>query len=432
MQTKLNYRILSLILIFISFSSLFVGFYLDENSAGAGSYEGDFGSIWRNLQIFLTNDLASSINHPDYFDSRTPIAYIFHEIFNPFVEDMTNFRRSVFVISLTLPILFYFCLKQKFIKEDNLLLLLISSTVCLSPYFRTSSYWGLEENYGLIFLLLTFLSLNSFLKNENQVGYKVHLLLFISTFFGSCCLYFDQKLIIIPIICFLKIITSNKLLKFKLLSIFYYFLLSLPYIYLIVLWEGLIPSALLEGRKLGSEIFLVHIGYSSTIIAFYLLPLLLFKDKNVVNVVKNFFFNKKNYYLICLFIIYLAYLVGFFDFNEQSIVGKGFIHKISQILFNENFSRMIFVYFSFFISWIIILIYIENELSDILTIVYLFILSVFLWPMFQEYFDPLILLMAFTFFRSKLIINYSNSTILYIYLSLLLIGTNIYYANLLN
>ena len=122
----------------------------------------------------------------------------------------------------------------------------------------------------------------------------------------------------------------------------------------------------------------------------------------------------------------------FFDFNEQSIAGKGFIHKISQILFNENLSRMIFVYFSFFISWIIILIYIENELSDILTIVYLFVLSVFLWPMFQEYFDPLILLMAFTFFRSKLIINYKNSTILYIYLSILLIGSNIYYANLLN
>ena len=435
MQTKENYKIISSILIFISFSSLFLGFYLDENSAGAGSYTGDITIIWKNLQIYLANDIVLSLEHQDYYTSRPPLVYIFHEIFNPFLENIISFRRSVFIISLTLPVLFYFCLKQKFIKEDNILLLLISSTVCLSPYYRTSSYWGLEENYGLIFLLLTFLSLNSFLKNDSQGGYKVHLLLFISTFFGSCCLYFDQKLIIIPIICFLKIITSNKLLKFKFFSVFYYFLLSLPYIYLIILWGGLIPAALLDlstGRKLGTEIFLVHIGYSSTIIAFYLLPLLLFKDKNVVNVVKNFFFNKKNYYLICLFIIYLAYLIGFFDFNEQSIIGKGFIHKISQILFNENFSRMIFVYFSFFISWIIILIYIENELSDILTIVYLFILSVFLWPMFQEYFDPLILLMAFTFFRSKLIINYKNATILYIYLSLLLIGTNIYYANLLN
>ena len=131
---------------------------------------------------------------------------------------------------------------------------------------------------------------NNFLKNENQDGHKVHFLLLTTTFFSSCCLYFDQKLIIIPIICFLKIITSDKLLKFKLLSAFYYFLLSLPYIYLITLWGGLIPAQLIEGRKLGNEIFLVHIGYSSTIIAFYLLPLLLFKEKSVPNLIKNFLF----------------------------------------------------------------------------------------------------------------------------------------------
>ena len=193
MQIKVNYRILSLVLIFISFSSLFLGFYLGENSAGAGSYKGDIQIIWSNLQIFLTNDISSSINHEDYYDSRTPIAYIFHKIFNPFLGNILSFRISVFIISLTLPILFYFCLKQKFAKEDSVLLLLISSIVCLSPYYRTSAYWGLEENYGLIFLLLTFLSLNGFLNNKNQDRHKVHLLLFATTFFSSCCLYFDQK-----------------------------------------------------------------------------------------------------------------------------------------------------------------------------------------------------------------------------------------------
>ena len=165
MQIKANNRILSFILISISFSSLLLGFYLDENSAGAGSYKGDITNVWNNLQIFLTNDIISAIQHQEYHSSRTPLVYIFIEIFNPFVENITSYRKSVFIISLTLPFLFYYCLKQKFAKEDNILLLLISSTVCLSPYYRTSSYWGLEENYGLIFLLLTFLSLNSFLKN---------------------------------------------------------------------------------------------------------------------------------------------------------------------------------------------------------------------------------------------------------------------------
>ena len=223
MQIK-NFSFIANVFVFLSIFSFFFGFYFDENSAGAGLYTGDWQHIWKNLQIYLTNDLASSLNHPDYTDSRTPIAYIFHELFNPFVETEIGYRRSVFIISLALPVLFYFCLKQRFKKEDNILLLLISSIICLSPYYRTSAYWGLEENYGLISLLLTFLSLNYFLENDNTGGYKIYFQLFLTTFFSSLCLYFDQKLTIIPLICFLKIIFSNESLKLKIFSTFFYFI----------------------------------------------------------------------------------------------------------------------------------------------------------------------------------------------------------------
>ena len=233
-------------------------------------------------------------------------------------------------------------------------------------------------------------------------------------------------------ICFLKIITSNKLIKFKFLSVFYYILFSLPYIYLIILWGGLIPSSLLEGRKLGNEIFLEHIGYSSTIIAFYLLPLLFFKGRNFSDLIKNFFSDKKNYYLLSLFIIYLFYMIGFYDFNVQSIAGKGIIHKISLILFTENFLKAIFVYFSFFLSWIIVLIYVKKKLTDILIIFYFLVLSIFLWPMFQEYFDPLMLLLVFTFFDTKVYFSYKSTIILFVYLFIFLTGANVYYLTLLN
>ena len=42
MFNKGNYKIFSTILIFLSFFSFLVGFYFDENSAGAGTYKGDF------------------------------------------------------------------------------------------------------------------------------------------------------------------------------------------------------------------------------------------------------------------------------------------------------------------------------------------------------------------------------------------------------
>ena len=102
------------------------------------------------------------------------------------------------------------------------------------------------------------------------------------------------------------------------------------------------------------------------------------------------------------------------------------------MLFDSNTSKMIFVYFSFFLSWIIILIYIGNKLNDALIIVYFFILTTFSWPMFQEYFDPLILLLAFTFFTTKIYINYKNSITLFIYLLIFLTGANVYYLRILN
>ena len=156
MQKKENHKIITNILIFSSFFLFFLGFYLNENAAGGGLLTGDISIIWNNLQIFLKNDIITSIHHEDYYSSRTPLVYIFHKLFNPFTENIINFRRSVFVISLMLPVVFYLCLKKNFIDQDKSLLLLIASIVCLSPYFRTSAYWGLEENFGSIFLLFSF------------------------------------------------------------------------------------------------------------------------------------------------------------------------------------------------------------------------------------------------------------------------------------
>ena len=179
MHLNNSYKLFSIFLIFFATLSFFLGFYFDENSAGAGTYNGDFAHIWKNLQIFANNDISTSINHEDYLDSRTPIAYILHKFFNPFINSEINFRRSVFAISLITPVLFYYSLKKKFSSQENLLLLLITSTIFFSPFFRTSAYWGLEENYGIIFLLISFLFLQSFLEDKQEKDVKIYLKLFL-------------------------------------------------------------------------------------------------------------------------------------------------------------------------------------------------------------------------------------------------------------
>ena len=178
------YKFTSIALITLAILSYFFGFYLDESSTGAGGYTGDFEHIYTNLEFFLKHDLVTSISNPNYHDSRPPTPYILHEALNPFAEDKINFRRSVFFISLLIPILFYFCLKQKFKNEENLLLILISSTIFLSPYFRTTAFWGLQENYGLIFLLLT-----SFIVSEDNYPVRafLNILYLIISVFSLIC-----------------------------------------------------------------------------------------------------------------------------------------------------------------------------------------------------------------------------------------------------
>jgi hypothetical protein len=205
-----------------------------------------------------------------------------------------------------------------------------------------------------------------------------------------------------------------------------------------ILWGGVIPSHEEMYTGLGKELYLGHFGYACTIIAFYFLPFLFFKEKNFLQLIKSFFLKKKNNYLILLFLAYLLFLLIFSFLSQQDFLninyslGKGFIHKFSLVLFQDPSIRSIFIYSSFFVAWIIILIFLENNVKDSLILFYFFTLSIITTPILQEYFDPLILVMIFTFFSSKVLINYKNSMILFLYLSIFLVSSNIYYYNLLN
>jgi len=204
------------------------------------------------------------------------------------------------------------------------------------------------------------------------------------------------------------------------------------------MWKGIVPPSTQEANPntitSASRLDLLwfgHLGYATTLISFYLFPLLFFKRENLYLLVKNFFTKKINYIIISFFFIYLIYLLNFFDFKdfttEKYWVGLGYIHKISLILFKDYLLQEIFTYFAFFISWIIMLIFIGKNLNDFLIIFYFYFLSLLLWPLMQEYFDPIIILLAFTIFSSKLFINYKNSIFLFIYLSIFLICANTYY-----
>ena len=109
----------------------------------------------------------------------------------------------------------------------------------MSPYYRTSGFWALNENYAIVSMLLSFLFLEKFLKFEKKILTN---LLFV-LFFSSLTIYFDQKFLIVPIVCFFSIIRKEINIKYKFITLVIYFILSIPYVYLIYRWNGIVPPA---------------------------------------------------------------------------------------------------------------------------------------------------------------------------------------------
>ena len=49
--------------------SYFLSLYFDENSIGSGGYNGDLTWIWRNFEIFKSNNLVEAIVHENFFET---------------------------------------------------------------------------------------------------------------------------------------------------------------------------------------------------------------------------------------------------------------------------------------------------------------------------------------------------------------------------
>jgi hypothetical protein len=426
----------SIFLILFSVIFFCYGFISEENSAGAGGFSGDFSNSWNNLQTFLNNDLLTAINSTGdnadgqrkYISSRPPLIWILNKFLNPFTENQIDWIRSIFFFSLLVPLLFFYCLKIKFKNTDNLKLILLSSTILLSPYFRTSSYWGLEENYGIVCILISYIFLHIYYK-EKKISFVKFFKLFGLALSSSLCVYFDQKLVIIPLLIFLKIFLSNEKKILKLILTLFYSILAIPFLYLIFLWKNIIPSGDSLVREIGFKLHFSHIGFSLTIIGFYLIPLFFFKNNGIKNIFFSYLNEKKYLIIITFFLIYLC-LSFFFDDYQNSkypLLGKGIIHKLSLIFFSDILIQKIFVYLNFLLFFFITVLFLNKNLLDSLIIFFFLIISIFIYPLLQEYYDPIVLIIAFTFFSTKFNINYKNIFILYFYLLFFLVSAKIYY-----
>ena len=420
-QNIFVFSLSSIILIYF-----FYGFLTNENAAGAGGYNGDFKLIWQNL-ILLQEGIIVNLNNYNYSDSRPPLSYILHVLFNPFIYNVEVFRLSNLLISSSIPFLLYLSIKENYSNLDSGLTLLLSLTVTLSPYFRTTSFWALGENYGIIFLLLSYLTYTRLKKNLiNFTSFKKTLIIFFLCLLSSLIVYFDQKLVFVPFLVLVLLLSLNMEIKFKIYSIILFFIFSLPYFYLIYLWGSLIPPAANDAREVGSSIYLFHPGYCLTILTLTIFPFFFINNTDLESF-KNKILNKNLIYILILFLTYSLIIISLGDFENLRIEGKGAFHKISLILIKNSNIRLIFTLVGFLLSIIFTYLVFNNKV-DLLIIVYFIILSLFTFPFYQEYLDPMLYILIFSFFKSRFKFeNKRNIYLLVLYFVILSLSSKYYY-----
>ena len=419
---KIILNIISFFLIFL----FIYGFLIEENSAGAGGYNGDLLATFSNLQLFINNNFYQAIkltaNSEVYYSNRPPLFYILHSIFNPVAGDLKKYIYSVFFISSLVPIFFYLSLKINYKKISGYYLFFLSCLILLSPYFRTSSYWGLEENYAFISLLLSFIFIKKFLFKKKFLD------LFLTIFFSSTCVYFDQKFIIIPLICFLQLTFSELPIKFKLYTIFLYSIFSLPFIYLIYLWGNIIPVGNMNIYSVGKRIYLQHICYMTNILGLYFFPfLILIRKKDIKKILTSFFKNKINKFFLLIGILYIGYFIFFADLTSTFNFGGGYSLKVTRFLFNIELYQKIFLSIIFFFCIIILLIFININYWISVFIIYFLISSLLINPVMHEYLDPLVLVFLLTFAKNIISIDQKKVFFLLFYFLIIFTVARIYY-----
>ena len=405
-----NYLNLNTLITFIILISFSLGFYFQENSSGGAI---DFTHVLNNLNTFHNNSFFK-INWMDYESSALPLYYVVNSLFyDP--ENLLTMRVFCMILSILSFILFFQILKMKF-KIETSLIFLIASLIFLSPYFRTSTYWMMEENFPILMILLSFYFYFKLNIRFNYVS------LFLAIFFSACAFFSRQNYIILNFILFLLVFDWDKIFSKKNFWIIIFYLISFsPIIYFIIIWESLItPQLAAEKRAL--IFYFYNIPYVMNIILIYIVPFIYLKKESII------IFLSKNKFPLSLF--FLIYCLIFYKFNPD-VHGGGAINKLLFTITDDLILKYVTIIFSY-LSFVILFFLFKSEKI----IITFFLLNILLFctisPVWQEYFDPIILIFILIF--SKILININLKRFVYIlalYLTLFLSSSIVYQNSIL-
>lgn len=378
-----KYIIIKNLFLFLFFISYIFGFLFRENIAGGA--ETDFLNFTWPVINSLKQDFFYTIrNYGSFGEGSPPLFHIINAYLNPFTFNKIFFQGSITLISIFNVIIFSQIIEKKLhLKKNDALL--YSSIFLILPFFRSSAFWGITENFGWLFLLLSIKYYNLIYEKKNTKEIK---LIFLVCLFSSMALYTRPYLIFFPIFIILKswMYKELNILKFFML---FYLLFSIPGLQLIYIWGGIFKIGNNEVNLLqdyhNPKFIFKNLLIFSSLFLFYIIPFEFYqKFKNYEK------FSLRLFIIVSVIIIF--YYLGFLDHLNSQKLGGGVFLKINNILFKSN---LLFFIITSSLGFLLIFKYFmvskKNKIIFLCLLIYCF-------PKFllQEYLEPLFLIVFFT------------------------------------
>ena len=370
---------LHLIIFGLSYVSLFLSFYIDEDGTGRGA-SGDFKATYGFI-LALKNDLLA--NPVDFTLVHTPLHFIIMSLFEGVFNDAKKLRLFYCTLTILLPIFFYQTLKKKELIESKKNFLLLSSIILILPSFRYASIWATDLITSLIFFQISILF---FWKWNEKKSKTINKNLFFQIIFLALATYCRQYFAVF-FIYFLFIYFQN-LNKRSFINLFIICIAtSLPVLY----YTYLFPSLLTEQHISFNSIKYFLLGNSS-MMSVYLIPFFF------INIIYKKIKCDKNILISILSSFVIVFILTLLFKPTPFWLGGGVIHKLSNELFGNN---LLFFISSFFTFLIFIYLILENKINSILVIILLFMF--FSFQTYQRYYEPMLFLILFSLIQTKMV-----------------------------
>ena len=408
--------------------SFFLGYIFRENSTGGGP---EFYKLsWPIIQSFKENFLYTIKNYGIFHDYTIPFSHIINAYLNPFSDVITNFQLSITIISFITFLIFALAVKRIFSSINFIDILLTSSVFLLLPFFRTSAFWGKNENYGWLFLILALYFFSKIKKDMHNNSKHVEILnIFFFCFTSACALYARQALAFLPISYFLYLFFNKANKKIIITSVISFSIFAIPSLLLIMIWGNVFDIKNQgSGSFFGWWINFSHIFKNFPILlsfwGFYLLPFLFIE---LLNSNLKFIFN--NYFKSFLFsLITFIFLLNMnlLDYLGEYTIAGGAILKVNYLIEKNNF--LLLLVFSSIGFSILVRLFKENPRNNATILLPILVIYGFPNLLYQEYFEPLILIIFFlaldTDMQKKYFNKISLSNFVFIsYFAIYLIGS---------